>query len=79
MRNRKIDLPVIGVEGITEYVNSRNDIANRHFVYMPDGSQYFCLKGQLIPVNEVDNNPSELRKKAVYKGNNIDSRTNWIE
>jgi len=79
MRNRKKDLPVIGVEGITEYVNSSNEIRNRHFVFMPDGVQLFCIKGQLIPIHEVDNKPSQLRKKAVFKGNNLDGRSNWIE
>jgi len=79
MRNRKADIPVIGVEGIGKYVQSINELLNRHFVYMPDGSQFYCVKGEMIPANEMDNNPSQLRKKAVYKGNNLDSRTNWIE
>ena len=79
MRNRKQDLPTIGVTNIAEYVDSCNEIRNRHFVFMPDGSQFFCIKGEFVPANEVDNKPSELQKKAVYKGNNLDGRTNWIE
>jgi len=78
MRNRKADIPTIGVEGIGKYVQSVNELLNRHFIYMPDGSQFFCVKGEMIPVNEMDNKPSELIKKAIYKGNNLDSRTNWI-
>ena len=79
MRNRKADIPVIGVTNILEYVDSCNDIRNRHFVYHPDGSQYFCIKGEMIPLHEVDNTPSQLQKKGVYKGNSLDGRNNWIE
>ena len=79
MKNRKADVPVIGVTNIGEYVSSRNDIANRHFIFMPDGSQYFCIKGELVPANELDNVGAELQNKGVYKGNSLDGRTNWIE
>jgi len=79
MKNRKSDLPTIGVEGIAKYVQSQNEVLNRHFVYMPDGSQFYCIKGEMIPAECMVDNVSELRKKGVYKGANLDGRTNWIE
>jgi len=79
MKTRKQDMPTIGVENIDKYVLGKKEIYNRHFVIMPDGSQFYIINDKYVPAEMMDNTPPELKKKGVFKGNALDGRTNWIE
>ena len=78
MRNRKADIPTIGVEGIANYSKYRNELLNRHFVYTPDGNLFLMDNNSLVPHPLIEPELT-LTKKGRIKGKNLDGRTNWME
>ena len=78
MGHRKANNETVAVENISCYINSKKDLLSRHYVIMPDGSEYYYLNGKLVKAEMMDFPIPELQRKAVYKGNNLDGRTNWL-
>ena len=46
---------------------------------MPNGSEFYCVDNEMIPTVNMPSFMPELQKKGVYKGNNLDGRSNWID
>ena len=79
MRNRKADCPTIKVKNIGSYLDEIRDQKNRHYIIMPNGNDFFCVNNEMIPAVNIPTYIPQLQKKGVYKGNNLDGRSNWIE
>lgn len=70
-------MPTIGVKNIGKYIAACKERFNQHFVYTSDGEKFNCIAGELIPYVEMP--IPTLERKAIYKGNNLDSRSNWMQ
>jgi len=79
MRNRKMDCPTIKVKNIGAYLDTIREQKNRHYIIMPNGSDFFCIDNEMIPAVNMPSFMPELQKKAIFKGVGLDGRTNWIE
>jgi len=79
MRNRKMDCPTIKVKNIGAYLDEIREMKNRHYVIMPNGTDFFCVNNEMIPAVNMPSYMPELQKKSIDKGKNLDSRTNWVD
>jgi len=79
MRNRKADLPHIKVKNIGAYLDAVKDLKNRHYIIMPNGNEFYCVNNEMIPAVNMPTFMPELQKKSIYKGKNLDGRTNWVD
>ena len=79
MRNRKADLPHIKVKNIGAYLDAVKDLKNRHYIIMPNGNEFYCINNEMIPAVCMPSEQPKLQNVGVYKGNNLDGRSNWIE
>jgi hypothetical protein len=81
MRNRKCDMPTIKVKNIQSYIDSYKERENNYAVIQPDGNYFYLVNGNVVNGLEFESEMPypELQKNAVFKGQNLDGRSNWID